>query len=37
MKKEKKINISTAFSIFYKNYIKTFIKWFINNYLKSTY
>ena len=28
-KKEKTINVSIAFSIFHKNSIKTFVKWFI--------
>ena len=34
MKKEKKINILTAFSISYKNCIKTFLKWMVNYYPK---
>ena len=29
--KKKVINVLTAFSIFYKNCVKTFLKWFINN------
>ena len=36
MRKGKKINILIIFFIFYKNGIRTFLKWFINNYLNYT-
>ena len=35
-KKKKTINVLTAFFISYKSDVKNFIKWIINEYLKST-
>ena len=36
IRKEKKINILTAFFIFHKNSVKTFLKWIVNQWPKST-
>ena len=36
-KKKKTINTLTAFFIFHKNDIKTFLKWIINEYPKGTH
>ena len=35
-KRKKKINVLTAFFIFHKNCVKTFLKWIVNQCPKST-
>ena len=36
-KKKKPINVLTAFSISYKNSVKTFLKWIVNHCPKNNY